>query len=249
DNVSETHSPYQVSLDNFEAFSQDDDAEEAGNEKYDEEDKTSQCRSQNDYAPNGNVSMDTSLVDLQSLGKSHDNSLFNSSIVFSEEISLDGNKSRLLSTTDIAHSELIDDLESDIQSDQYVHMDEAPESLADAISLVYLESDNSVKVKHAKSLTHLPRREVISALTLDSSNINAQGIVESDKQSLNEPTCKLVRVKSQQIFSNTDASFRQHRHQQQQMEAESSAPSVMLSTPTLNGTANQVDQKTYEVSL
>ncbi|CAH8840999.1 unnamed protein product [Trichobilharzia szidati] len=293
DNVSETHSPYQVSLDNFEAFSQDDDAEEAGNEKYDEEDKTSQCRSENDYAPNGNVSMDASLVDLQSLGKSHDNSLFNSSIVFSEELSLDGNKSRPLSTTDIAHSELIDDLESDIQSDQYVHMDEAPESLADAISLgaislitglseddddhdhdddgdgdgdddgriyssskgenllnvssVYLESDNSVKVKHAKSLTHLPRREVTSAVTLDSSNINNQGMVESDKQSLNEPPCELVRVKSQQIFSNTDASFRQQRHHHHQLEADSSVPSVMLSTPTLNGTANQVDQKISEL--
>ncbi|CAI2726458.1 unnamed protein product [Schistosoma spindalis] len=85
--------------------------------------------------------------DLDSFNKSHHHNhsihTNNNSVVLSEpeEVSLDNRTNCLITTSiisdDIVQSELIDDMESDIPSDQLYDnaADEAPESLADAISL------------------------------------------------------------------------------------------------------------------
>ncbi|CAH8495918.1 unnamed protein product [Heterobilharzia americana] len=134
-NIYEPYSPSQVSGGNFEVFSQDDDTRQSEEEKRNEDDRSNQSKSETDPGQNETASVDVSLVDLHSPRKSRDNSLFNSLIAFSEDISSKDDKSRLASMTDVAQSELLDDLESDIQSDQLMNVDEAPESLADAISL------------------------------------------------------------------------------------------------------------------
>ncbi|CAH8482867.1 unnamed protein product [Schistosoma turkestanicum] len=180
-----------------------------------------------------------------------------------EEISLDTKTNYPITTTsiltdDIAHSELIDDMESDVPSDQLYDnvADEAPESLADAISLgaislitglseVDNDDDNdddkndeeissskhlsyhNRKGKHSKSLTHLSKSN-----NVNNNHSNPDHHIKSDELSIPEQSVHdLFRVKSQQLYTkyqNTNSSslFISSHHS---MDNASSIPSALLS--------------------
>ncbi|RTG83696.1 uncharacterized protein DC041_0004715 [Schistosoma bovis] len=147
-------SPSHIPVDLFKVFSEnecnDDDEvhvvkQEEINEYIDE--INTEKKIENEYDQKEILSISGVVSDLESFDISHHHNhsthTTNDSVVLTEpeEVSLDNRTNCVITTSiisdDIVQSELIDDMESDIPSDQLYDnaADEAPESLADAISL------------------------------------------------------------------------------------------------------------------
>ncbi|CAH8525674.1 unnamed protein product [Schistosoma rodhaini] len=181
--------------------------------------------------------------DLHSFDESrhHNHSIYtnNNSVVLSEpeEVSLDNRTNCLITasiiTDDIVQSEVIDDMESDIPSDQLYDnaADEAPESLADAISLGAISLITGLSVdgddndddknyadggnlynsnkeinsnKHLSYLSsdHYRKGKHSKSLTHLSKSTNINNNAKSDELSVNKQSVyDLFRVKSQQLSS------------------------------------------------
>ncbi|KAH8860195.1 FERM,ARHGEF and pleckstrin domain-containing protein isoform 3 [Schistosoma japonicum] len=275
-------SPSHVSLDHFKAFSDDDDDEDKVHVIKVNNDSSNNTESKNTehiYKQKETVPV-ASVADSYPLnGKSHQNSIHNSSLALSEDVSLnddyyDNNKENppVASMTDIAQSELIDDLESDNTSDKLYNADEAPESLADAISLgaislitglsedddnenksnedngVYL-LDTNKRVVSDKHLSHLDsdhstKGKHSKSLTILPRSKNIDKFKSSEISTKIESVSDLFRVKSQQLFSN-------YHTVRPSMDDDSSLPSALLlcnvSTSEFNVTLQMTQQQTSEL--
>ncbi|VDO60714.1 unnamed protein product [Schistosoma margrebowiei] len=183
---------------------------------------------ENEYDQNEILSISGVVSDLESFDISHHHNhsihTTNNSVVLTEpeEVSLDNRTNCVITTSiisdDIVQSELIDDMESDIPSDQLDDnaADEAPESLADAISLgaislitglsevdgddndddknyaddgnLYNSNKEMSSNKHLSYLDsdHYRKREHSKSLTHLSRSININNNAKSDEHSVNK---------------------------------------------------------------